>query len=665
MLSFIADALEDGFLQFRPPEHKERLFSRVAHGLQGMGRKLKSMFSTEARLRHIHTNLAALRVHHEDGAALNADERLYLASFIHGPLTRALNRDTPADLKSVARQLDDRNLRERLIAEEMKGGSSRQASEATVDANLEATRHALNTVHEHFDIAFADRSVLDASGQPDRQRVKKLHPALQIMFADTQLAPLVTAALRRGDHVSAQVLRRTPAYVTEDLREVARIIAGGSDLWIKEFLSSGRRPAITQGDVDRTAAALGKAVGGLEQLSARCQKAIEKKLDAHGIERLRAALSQPDADERAAALEKLAQTDGPRAREYMLLRGLSQQIEETRDADPAALLATTTDRLDRFDSFRDEGVRLRVHGVSQHAATLESALAAHPKCADYNRRIINETVGADYANESSEDAKKIIFGIAGLSLVGIPLEHYLGEGIMAGILSQAENVMGWLGQVSTMRGQGIDVKEIIGGWRNAGIVPVVALSTWGAGVAEKALWTSHGLAGALPGLGLGAASCGLTMYTTLSSYLLFRGIAKTMVKEGKVDLPSDQAYARQVVSQFHEPGLEAAFDDLQSRFQGTPDGRALCAALATRHHAVTADHFAAIAAQYNQRMAEHRTSSTHARLARSLRQGRFSPARCASGWPRAWWPASAPACSSAWALRRCWRRFPRWCRSCR
>src|SRR5262249_26329684 len=149
-------------------------------------------------------------------------------------------------------------------------------------------------------------------------------------------------------------------------------------------------------------------------------------------------------------------------------------------------------------------------------------------------------------------------------------------------------VMGWMGEVASLRGSRVPWKDILGGVRNLGLVPVGLGAFALASHVEALVASGHGV---LAGLAVGAGATALTGCRALSSYMLFRKKAAAMVAEGKIDTPRERQEARVYLQQLapqlakaFPPGgtpeelsvkLTTAYDNLHNRYQGTPDGRAL------------------------------------------------------------------------------------------
>ncbi|MBI4821675.1 MAG: hypothetical protein HY791_35770 [Deltaproteobacteria bacterium] len=602
-IAFASAALDEDFLRFSPPAEKKAFLRAVKEAVGGAFGKLRdaarwvrALGSPEAAVARAKAALESHSAGTEGGESLGADERRVIRELLEGPVAQALaeaGHPAPRSLEEVISGLSDAKVRDKLITlreAAMVGpgpvGAANAAAAADVDAAIAVASAVVKRMREHLEVTVVDQRFL-AGNKLDGEKVKALPPALRIPLEDPAMAPLVEASLLRGEVISAQVLRKTPEHVIEGLREVSRMVAGGSFLWVDEYLRTGKRPAISKGDLLRARASLDGAATGVDRV---IQKVASKLLDSGPSlsSEERTLLSEAlGAKDRAAALAGLADRLRPRAEagELDRLARAASAAEELRKADPEGLFSEVDKRLDEFEAFRAQGLNVRVHGGSSVARGLEGRLRKHPVLSEYRSAVLEHTVGADYANEAADGAKKIVVSVAALSLVGVPIERYLGESVMTSILSTVEDVLGWGGEAASLRGQGVSWSDILLGARNIGLLPVLGSALWAAGSAEAAIAAGKGWQA---GAGVAWGACALTIYTTLSSYLLFHKVGRRMVSEGKLEDPGSAAEARGTLSAVAEriaelapkdsrfvADLERAFDAVAARQQGVPDGRAV------------------------------------------------------------------------------------------
>ncbi|MCC7383550.1 MAG: hypothetical protein IT384_17050 [Deltaproteobacteria bacterium] len=605
--------LDEDFLRFFPPEAKRSVIDALRGALKGAWAKLRDLgrsFSAHGMLEAaIDRGQAALDPRH--GAAqkikpLTREEKRALRELFNGVVSEVLRAtgESPSDVPALLRALDRSEVQERLVVARVAAGASDADAREDVAAATAVARAVLERIDQHLIVGVVDRSVLDG----DRvipERLALLSPALQIVLTDPVLSPAAIAALKRGEVLSAQVMKKTPPHLIEQLREVSRSVAGGSYLWVQEYLRAGLRPAISGGDLRRCKQALADAASGLERLVERARSKLEVDLSDAERRALGAALGSPagggarSAEERATDLEALAGQIADRAvgHDVRRLARALRTTESIREADPEGLARAVDAKLDAFESERGQAMRVRVHGGSAAARGLEARISRHAAIDGYRQRVVEHTVAADYANQSSDTAKSIALSVAALSLLGVPIQRYLGEGAMTAILASTDDLLGVVGEANVLHGMGVAWRDVLLGWQNAGLVPTMALGMWMAGQTEALVNAGHG---AKAGAAIAVGSAALTLYSTLASVALFRELGRELVAEGKITHPdlvrearaSLSAAARRatdVLSGTDAPippdlvrSLEGAFDALKARHQGVPDGHALAREVSRR-----------------------------------------------------------------------------------
>lgn len=598
IVRFISATLDEDFLHFLPPKEKKSVLAAMKEAAAGAFDKLRNVakyFSAKSTLERAMSNAAVALEKGEGGEKpLDGREKQVIRELFEGPLSQAVAASglpPPQDLPSLLAAIEDPKVKAAMVDLRALKAPDRASAELDVQAALEVAKAVLGTLKTHFEVGIADQSLLDGD-KVRPERLAELPAPLRIVLTHPDFAPAAIAALARGEVLSAQVMKQTPEHLIEDLRDVSRTLAGGSYLWVDDFLATKRRPHITGGDLRKTKVALENAAAGLLKLSERGVAKISAELSADERGVLSEILTREAGAETAAGLRQMAETlrGRPVAHDLERLAKAHDTIDELRLTDPEALLKESSARLDRFDAERRQAMRVRVHGSSPGSRGLDAAIRKSPLLERYRQAVVEHTVGAQYAAEASKSAKNIVFGVAALSMVGVPLEKHLGASVMSAILSTAEDVMGWAGEAMTLKGQGLSWKDIVLGWRNAGLVPTLALAMGLAGHAEHVAATGHGLqAGGM--LALGATA--LTIYTSLSSALLFRQIGREMIQEGKIPAEHDRALGKSATGPALRratdalvgpdvpvaPALEAqvarAYAALEAELQGTPDGYAL------------------------------------------------------------------------------------------
>lgn len=604
--------LDEDFLRFFPPEAKRSVLEALRGALKGAWGKLRDLgrsFSAHGMLEGaIDRGQTALDPRH--GAAqkikpLTREEKRALRELFNGVVSEVLRAtgESPGDVPSLLRALERSEVQERLVAARLAAGASEADAREDVAAATAVARAVLKRIDQHLIVGVVDRGVLEG----DRvipERLALLPPALQIVLTDPVLGPGAIAALKRGEVLSVQVMKKTPPHLIEQLREVSRSVAGGSYVWVQEYLRAGLRPAITGSDLRRCKEALVDAANGLERLVERARSKLEVDLSHAERSALGAALGSPadgarSAEERATDLEALADQIADRAvgHDVRRLARALRTIESIREADPEGLARSVDAKLDAFESERGQAMRVRVHGGSAAARGLEARISRHAAIEGYHQRVVEHTVAADYASQSSDTAKSIALSVAALSLLGVPIQRYLGEGAMTAILASTDDLLGVVGEANVLHGMGVAWRDVLLGWQNAGLVPTMALGMWMAGQTEALVNAGHG---AKAGAAIAVGSAALTIYSTLASVALFRKLGREMVAEGKITNPdlvrdaraSLSAAARRatdVLSGTDAPippelvrTLEGAFDALKARYQGVPDGHALAREAARR-----------------------------------------------------------------------------------
>ncbi|MFO0723341.1 MAG: hypothetical protein U1E65_06140 [Myxococcota bacterium] len=622
IVSFISATLDEDFLRFLPPGEKRSVLGGIKDAIAGSFAKIRNLaqyFSAKSTLnRAIHDAAAALeKSSPEEPRPLDVREKQLLRALFEGPLSAAViaaGLEPPTDLPGLSKALENKKVKAALVALRAEKCGDKKEAELDVKASLEVAQAVLGTLSEHFIVGVADKSILDG----DRVRPEKLAqlPApLRIVLLDPELQKSAISAIARGEVLSAQVMKKTPEHMLEDLRDVSRTLSGGSYLWVDEFLATKKRPHISGGDVRRAKASLAAAADGLLKLADKGVQKIADAIPEAGRRDFLDCLALAPGKATAEALRALAGSFvGPVGHDLLRLAKAHDAVEELRSVDPEALLRTAEHKLDAFDAERKQAVRVRVHGASAGARGLEGKLKRHETLEKYRQEVVEHTVGAQYASEASEAAKDIVFGVAALSMLGIPLEKHLGASVMSAVLSTAEDVLGWVGEATTLSGQGMSWKDIILGWRNLGLLPTLALAMGLAAHAEKLAEVGKGFeAGGM--LAVGATA--LTIYTSLSTAVLFREVGLEMATEGKLPGAHDRelgraatkAAARRATDALHGPEapvppalghtLEQAFQALENKLQGTPDGYALARAIAEQDPKLKTEVLDAIAKGYD------------------------------------------------------------------
>jgi hypothetical protein len=598
---------EDDFLRFFPPKERRSVLGAIKAALRGSWSKLRDLAHWITARKDVDRTLEKAEEHHaqlkdhlgEGDEGLSKSDLASIAGLLEGPIAsfvRERNLDPPRDLRSLLRLLKDPELTRSLVAVREREVSSDEAKK-DVEAALVLTRTIIDQMDKHVELGVADSTLLDASGKLDQAKVSELPPALRIVFQDPAKSALAVAALKRGESISSQLLRGTPAHVLEDLHEVSLALTGGSYLWVEDYLKTGRRPTYSKGDVARAKKALGAVADGIEKIlldqgRTKAKDALDPELHAE----LDRAFDR-DRGERPRALRELAERmpEGEAKQTIeKIAKGLSRAIE-IRAEDPEGILKRASERLDGFESFRDQSVRIRVHGGSAQGRGLEARLKRDPTLTRYGSEVLQHTVGHDYANETAKTARSIITSVAGLALLGIPIQQFMGEGAMHAVLSTSEDVLGDVSEMYSLHGQGISWKKLLLGWRNSGTIPVLLGAMWLAGQAHHAIEAGKG---AIGGLDLGLGATALTLYTSAASFFMFRSTALELAAEGKLNGTSLSEEARgslgavarratdvtsgvdaEVPSSL-TAALERAFDRASKKLQSVPDGRALAQALA-------------------------------------------------------------------------------------
>lgn len=644
IVRFVSATLDEDFLHFLPPQEKKSVLAAMKEAASGTFDKLRHLaryFSAKSTLERALNN-ASVALEKAEGTEkpLDGREKQAIRELFEGPLSQAVvasGLPAPTDLPSLLRAIEDPKVKAAMVDLRALKAPDRASAALDVQAALDVAKAVLGTLKTHFEVGIADQSILDGD-KVRPERLAELPAPLRIILTHPDFAPAAIAALARGEVLSAQVMKQTPEHLIEDLRDVSRTLAGGSFLWVDDFLATKRRPHITGGDLRKTKVALEGAAAGLLKLSERGVAKIAAELSADERGALSEILSSEAGPKTAAGLRQMASglTGRPVSHDLERLAKAHDTIDELRQTDPEALLKESNARLDRFDAERKQAMRVRVHGSSPGSRGLDALIRKSPLLEQYRQSVVEHTVGAQYAAEASKSAKNIVFGVAALSMVGVPLEKHLGASVMSAILSTAEDVMGWAGEAMTLKGQGLSWKDIILGWRNAGLVPTLALAMGLAGHAEHVASTGHGLqAGGM--LALGATA--LTIYTSMSSALLFRQIGREMIQEGKIPAEHDRELGKAAT----EPALRRATDALlgpdapvpsalkaqmdrayaalETKLQGTPDGYALARELSEQDPSLSTHTLDAIAKGYDDALGFLRSGADPQASVDALAQG--------------------------------------------
>lgn len=601
ILAYVSEILGSDFLEYSPPEVKAFTWAAIRDARLGKWKLMRALAALVPKGNPF-TKDAWLEAFENAGGHLlyevphlTADEVAAVRALIEGPIAdfiRAAGGGAPRDLEALSSVLDDAGLRRELIARYRASNPGGDA-EADVKAAIDVARFVIEQLHEHVDATVIDRDLLadlfDAHGQLDPAKVDALPAAVRVLLEDPTAGPRTIAAVQAGSAVSLQVLKKTPSHVIADLTQISASLAKGGFVWVDEYVRTGRRLQITRGDVERMKIQLAAMSAKAEQwIQARKEKvARSKSMNAGEKEALAAAWSIEDPAARSEALEALAgRSTGAARQEAIRFRQLYEKLGATRKIDPEAALRELEQGLAKFEEFRGEAVRVRVHGTgSASDAGLRGAVERSERLQAFGHRTLVETVSRDYASEATEGARKIIYGVAGLAVAGVGVHKLFGDGVMHTFISLVEDIMTDVGEIVSMTGQGIPLGDILRGPRFVGQLATL-------GVAAAAAWKAHSLleagmhgsnlAGMGGGLLLGFGSCALTMYTSAYSFLFFRDIGKALGREGKFDLADHRKLHSEVEK--IDPEVLLAFDGAHARLKRIPTRADLESELRSRGH---------------------------------------------------------------------------------
>jgi hypothetical protein len=641
ILGYVSEVIGRDFLEYTPPEAKAFTLDAIRDARLGKWKKMRALaalltpgnpFSKAAWKK---AGVEALAYLGYEVPPLDAHEIASLRTLLDGPVADVIRaranagHPAPRSLSELSELLSSKELRDAML--------ELHSDKMDVDAAIAVAGAVLEQLHEHFDAYAIDKTTLaevcDERGQLVKEKLDAVPPIVRTLLEDPECGARTILAVRKGAVVTAQVLKKTPEKIIEDLNRFSASLAGGGFLWIDEYVRAGRKLQITEGDIGRKKLQLEAMIEGAEKaIGKHLEKVSEsKKIPKDIKEAILEAAAIPDLNARAEALESFAlRLDGVAAIEATKLAGLARKLHSAKSADPKAILHEISDRLGNFEDFRKEAVRVSVQGrgsAEEHA--LAGAIQKSEIVRRYGHEALVQTVTYDYANEATESAQKIINGVAGVAAGGVVMHKLFGDGLMHTFISIFEDVMTDVGEIKSMTGQGIPLSDILKGGRFVGQALTLGGATFAASQAHHFLHlgaAGSAGAGAFGGLLLGIGSCALTCYTSIYSFNLFRRVSREFAREGKFDLgvliDETKACLGAVAHRAGKPELEAdlaqAFDEVRAKFQGVPTGENLAAALAARRPDLDRETLSAIQQAQNDAVKLASTGLDHQELMREL-----------------------------------------------
>ncbi len=597
IIGYLSEVVGRDFLDYAPPEMKAFTLAAIKDARLGKWKKMRALsalltpgnpLSKAAWKRALAEALGHLTY---EVPPLSTGELASLRTLLEGPVADVIRaqaaggKQAPHDLKSLDELLSSKALRARLL--------ELHPVKEDVEAAIKVARAVVDQLSEHFEAFAIDRQVLeqvtDASGRLDSAKLDRFPPIVRVLLEDPQCGARTISAVRKGAVVTTQLLRKTPEKVIADLNKFSATLAGGGSLWVDEYVRTGRKLRITRGDVERKRLELEKTVGRVEAAIEKCRDRLleSKKVEPAQKQALTQAIAIADPEARARALDTLVPTlDGAAKGEAIRFARLTRNLEVVRATDPKAVLEEIQGQLSRFEAFRKEAVRISVGGAGsaeQHG--LAGAIQRSRSLGRYGHETLVETVSHDYANEATESARKIIYGVGGMAVAGVGAHELFGDGVMHTLISIFEDVATDVGEVSSMTSQGVPLGDIVRGGRVLGQLLTLGGATFAASQAHHFIAAGASgatAAGTFGGFLLGVGSCALTCYTSVYSYNLFRRVFRDLALEGKFDLASTRAIRKALPDEArsaleaaeHQLGRLPTPDELVGRLKDVSEGRA-------------------------------------------------------------------------------------------